>query len=168
MNLFRTKFSKILIVSILSTLLSSCGSDPASSPQAKMLIANAWKYDVNANLGKGQENLEESTSIKSDIELKGDVKKMADFAAETLIFAKDKKDPSKLSYKKQLGEGILSLSVLGYWEISQDGKTLTLKEWDSKAGKEKEPVNYTIEEISAEQLVLVKEGESTKRIYKKK
>jgi hypothetical protein len=131
-------------------------------------MASAWKYDVNANLKKGSESTEDATGVSSDIQLKGDVGAMADFVAETLTFGRDKKDKTKLSYQKKIGEGLLSSSVLGYWSMSEDGKTITLREWDKKAGKEKDPVTYTIVELADDKLVLMKEGEDTKKIYKKK
>ncbi|WP_338790577.1 hypothetical protein [Bernardetia sp. MNP-M8] len=148
---------------------TSCGSKEAKVPEAgEKLMASAWKYDVNANLKKGSENTEDATGVSSDIQLKGDVGAMADFIAETLTFGRDKSDKMKLSYQKKVGEGLLSSSVLGYWTMSEDGKTLTMREWDKNAGKEKDPVNYTIVELTDDKLVLMKEGEDTKKIYKKK
>ncbi|WP_291724328.1 hypothetical protein [Bernardetia sp.] len=156
-------------VLFLSFNLSSCGSKKAKIPaEGEKLMASSWKYDVNANLAKGSENVEDASGIKSNIELKGDVGKIADFAAETLTFSRDKKNKSKFSYKRKVGEGLISSSVVGYWTMSDDGKTITMMEWDSKAGKEKAPVNYTIVEITDDKLVLMKEGEDTKKIYKKK
>ena len=153
----------------LSFSLFSCGNKAAKIPaEGEKLMAASWKYDVNANLKKGSENAEDASGIKSDIQLKGDVGKIADFAAETLTFARDKKDNTKLSYQRKVGEGLISSSVVGYWTMSDDGKTITMMEWDSKAGKEKDPVDYTIVEITDEKLVLMKEGEDTKKIYKKK
>ncbi len=169
----KTKFNSIpLFVALLFLAIgfTSCGgSKEAKVPEAgEKLMASAWKYDVNANLKKGSESAENTTGVSSDIQLKGDVGAMANFVAETLTFGRDKKDKSKLSYSKKIGEGLLSSSVLGYWTMSEDGKTITLKEWDKKAGKEKDPVNYTIVELAADKLVLMKEGEDTKKIYKKK
>jgi hypothetical protein len=164
-------FTLTWALAVLSlSLLTACGGkkELKVSDQAQKLMKNAWKYDVNANLKKGSESTESQTGIKSDVQLQGDVGKMADFAAETLTLGRDGNDPMKLSYKKQVGEGMLSLSVVGWWELEPDDKTLVLKEWDSNAGKEKDPVKYTIDELSNEQLVLVKEGETQKRIYKKK
>lgn len=169
---FNLKLNPCLVfiaVLFLSLSFSSCGSKEVKVPaEGEKLMASSWKYDVNANLKKGSENVEDASGIKSNIELKGDVGKMADFAAETLIFARDKKDKTKLSYQRKVGEGLLSSSVVGYWTMSEDGKTITMMEWDSKAGKEKDPVIYTIVEITDDKLVLMKEGEDVKRIYKKK
>lgn len=166
-----TKFNSVslLLVLLFVVGLTSCGSKEAKVPEAgEKLMASAWKYDVNANLKKGSENTEDATGVSSDIQLKGDVGAMADFIAETLTFGRDKSDKTKLSYEKKIGESFVSSSVVGYWTMSDDGKTITLKEWDNKAGKEKDPVNYTIVELTDDQLVLMKEGEDTKKIYKKK
>ncbi|AFM03338.1 hypothetical protein Fleli_0882 [Bernardetia litoralis DSM 6794] len=131
-------------------------------------MASAWKYDVNANLKSGSESTEDEAGVSSDIQLKGDVGAMANFVAETLTFGRDTKDETKLSYSKKIGEGLLSSSTLGYWTMSEDGKTISMAAWDNKAGKEKAPVNYTIVELTDDKLVLMKEGEDTKKIYKKK
>lgn len=151
-------------------MLSSCGGNKTAEvtipPTGKKLMAHTWKYDVNANLKKGGDDLKENTGVTADIELKGDVGKLANFTAESITFGQDKKDKSKLSYKQSIGEGVLSSSVLGYWEISEDSKTLTMREWDKKAGKEKEPVTWTIEEVSDEKLVLV--NKTRRKNYKKK
>ena len=40
-----------------------------------------------------------------------------------------------------------------------------MREWDSQLGKEKEPVTYNIVELTAEKLVIQKEGDSSPNIY---
>jgi hypothetical protein len=40
-----------------------------------------------------------------------------------------------------------------------------MREWDKVAGQEKEPVTYKIVELSAEKLVLQREGDSAPNIY---
>jgi hypothetical protein len=167
-----TKFNSIsLFVALLFLAVgfTSCGSKKAKVPDAGLkLMSTAWKYDVNANLKKGSESTENATGVSSDIQLQGDVGAMANFVAETLTFGRDSNDETKLSYSKKIGEGLLSSSVIGYWSMSDDGKTITLRQWDNAAGKEKDPVNYTIVELTDDKLVLMKAGEDTKKIYKKK
>lgn len=152
-------------------LLTSCGGAGGAKeakilPAGEKLMAHTWKYDVNANIKKGTDDIKENSGITADIELKGDVGKLAEFAAESITFQRDKSDKSKLAYKQTVGEGVLSSSVLGYWEMSEDGKTLTMREWDKKAGKEKAPVTWTVEEVSDDKLVLV--NDTNRKIYKKK
>ena len=84
---------------------------------------------------------------------------------ETVIFGIDKKDPSKLSYSRTIGEGFLSSSVLGYWNFNESETDIIMREWDSQLGKEKEPVTYNIVELTAEKLVIQKEGDSSPNIY---
>ncbi len=167
-----TKFNSVsLFVALLFLAVgfTSCGSKEAKVPEAgEKLMASSWKYDVNANLKGGSESTEEATGVSSDIQLQGDVGAMANFIAESLTFARDQSDKTKLSYQKKIGEGLLSSSVVGYWTISDDGKTITMMEWDNAAGKEKDPVNYSIVELTDDKLVLMKAGEDTKKIYKKK
>jgi hypothetical protein len=151
----------IIVLFTFSVMIGCSGKKAAKlSEKGEMLIAKTWKPDVNANLKGGSDKVDSATKIKSDIQLKGDVKKMADFFAGTLRFAKDTKDASKLSYERKYGEGILSTSVLGYWEFNKDETAIIMREWDKAASKEKDPVTYQIVELSADKLVLKKEGES--------
>lgn len=169
MNIKFNSVSLFVALLFLAVGFTSCGSKEAKVPEAgEKLMASAWKYDVNANLKKGSESTEDATGVSSDIQLKGDVGAMADFVAETLTFGRDKKDKTKLSYQKKIGEGLLSSSTVGYWTMSEDGKTISMAAWDKKAGKEKDPVVYTIVELTDDKLVLTKEGDDTKKIYKKK
>ncbi len=162
---FGSIFTWLALISLLT--LNACKKKKELTETAKKLIASQWKYDTNANLEAGNQNLENSTSIKSDIQLGGDVKKIADFISETLTFGEDTKN-NKLSYEKKYGEGILSTSVLGFWELKDNDKILVLKEWDSQAGKEKDAVEYEIVELTAEKLVLKRKSDNTSHIYLEK
>lgn len=169
MNIKLNSVAAFVALLFLAVGFTSCGSKEAKVPEAgEKLMASSWKYDVNANLKSGSESTEGATGVSSDIQLQGDVGAMANFIAESLTFGRDTKDKTKLSYSKKIGEGLLSSSVVGYWSMSEDGKTVTMKEWDDAAGKEKDPVNYTIVELTDDKLVLMKAGEDTKKIYKKK
>lgn len=134
------------------------------SEKGQLLTSISWKLDPNATLKGTTDAVEDTSGITADIQLQGDVKKFADFVAETVIFAVDK-DPSKLAYSRTIGEGFLSSSVVGYWEFNADESAIIMKEWDSQAGKEKDPVTYTIVELSPEKLVLQKEGAASPNIY---
>ncbi|MCS6795346.1 MAG: agenet domain-containing protein [Raineya sp.] len=161
---FGSVFTWLALLSLL--VISSCKKKELSET-AKKLIANQWKYDTNANLDAGNQNLENSTGIKSNFQLGGDVKKIADFLSETLTFGEDTKN-NKLAYEKKYGEGILSTSALGWWELKDNDKTLVLKEWDSQAGKEKDPIEYEIKELTSEKLVLKRKSDNTTHIYLEK
>jgi hypothetical protein len=156
-----------LSLAALAFLTISCGGGKKAelTEKGKLLTSITWKLDPNATLQGTTDKVEDTTGIKANIELKGDVKKFADFLAETVVFGVDTKDASKLSYSRTIGEGLLSSSVLGFWEMTTDETAIIMKEWDDQAGKEKAPVKYTIVELSADKLVLQKEGESSPNIY---
>lgn len=161
----KLRLSLLMLALIGSALLgTSCKKKKELSETAKKLMAKTWKYDTNANLAAGSESAENATGIKSNIQLGGDLKKIADFASETLTFYEDTKN-NKVAYEKKYGQGLLSTSVRGWWELKDEDKTLVLKEWDSKAGKEKDPVEYAIKEVSEEQLVLTKKSDNTTHTY---
>jgi hypothetical protein len=161
----------MLTFSIIGALffISACGGGGGEkvelSEKGKLLTSISWKLDPNATLKGTTDLVEDTTGITADIELKGDVKAFADFVAETVVFAIDSKDPSKLSYSRTIGEGFLSSSVSGYWEFNADETAVIMKEWDDQAGKEKEPVTYNIVELTADKLVLQKEGDASPNIY---
>jgi hypothetical protein len=157
--------TSIVIAGALS-LMVSCGGNKASlSEKGKLLLSKNWKLDPNATLKGSTDTLKGTTGVTANIELKEDVKAFADFLSETLKFAVDGKDESKLSYSRTIGEGLLSSSVLGYWTFNADESGLILREWDSAAGKEKDPVNYKIVELTSEKLVLLKDGDATPNYY---
>ncbi|MFN3317010.1 MAG: hypothetical protein ACK40K_09380, partial [Raineya sp.] len=112
-----TFFTWLFVIAGLG-LFGSCKKKELSET-AKKLMAKTWKYDTNANLAGGSESVENATGIKSNIQLGGDLKKIADFASETLSFYEDKKN-NKLAYSKKYGSGILSTSVLGWWELKDN------------------------------------------------
>jgi len=144
----------------------SCGGKKAEfSEKGKLLTATSWKPDLNANIKGTTDNVDSTTGITADIQLQGDVAKIGEFMAGSLTFGRDENDPTKLSYERKYGEGLLSTSVLGFWEFNADETAIIMREWDSAAGKEKEPVTYQIVELSAEKLVLKKEGTEVPDIY---
>lgn len=158
-------FINFYILSLVSiVLLGTACKKKELSETAKKLMAKTWKYDTNANLASGSKGAENATGIKSDIRLGGDLKTIADFASETLTFYEDTKN-KKIAYEKKYGQGVLSTNTRGWWELKDEDKTLVLKEWDSNAGKEKDPVEYTIKELGEEQLVLTKKSDNTTHIY---
>lgn len=160
----KIRLTLLMFALIGSVLLGTSCKKKELSETAKKLMAKTWKYDTNANLAAGSESAENATGIKSNIQLGGDLKKIADFASETLTFYEDTKN-NKVAYEKKYGQGFLSTNVRGWWELKDEDKTLVLKEWDSKAGKEKDPVEYTIKELSDEQLVLTKKSDNTTHVY---
>ncbi len=165
---FMKKINLIIAIAIGLFVFAGCkgGGDEVKVPkEGDLLMKYAWKLQPNESLNATTDSLEDATNITADVQLDGDVEDIANFLAETLTFSRDKKDKSKLAYSSTIGEGILSTSVVGYWEISDDGKELTLKQWDSSAGKTLEPVVYTIIEISDDKLVLENKATGGTKIY---
>lgn len=170
-NLTKSMFSLSLIA--LFFVAVSCGGGKGDtkdgavvlSDKGKLLTSINWKLDPNATLKGTTDVIKDTTSITADIQLQGDVKKMADFLSETVVFGIDQTDPTKLSYSRTIGEGFLSSSVLGFWNFNEDESSIIMREWDNQLGKEKEPVTYKIVELSAEKLVIQKEGDASPNIY---
>ena len=169
------KFSKnmsmlgIVAVLLMAVGTAGCGAKKGGkvkiSEKANLLMAHNWKLDPNATIKETTDNIKDTTGITADITLGGDVETFANFVAETLIFGEDKKDKTKLSYSRTIGEGLLSSSVLGYWSLSDDESSVVMREWDSQKGEEKAPVNYKIVELTDTKLVLLKEGDSSPNVY---
>lgn len=157
-------FLSIIMMASLS-LLFSCGGGASLSEKGKLLTSIPWKLDPNATLKGSTDTLTGTTGVTANIELKSDVGAIANFLSETLQFGVDSKDKTKLSYSRTIGEGFLSSSVLGFWNFNEDESTVVFREWDNAAGKEKDPVNYKIVELTAEKLVLLKDGDATPNIY---
>lgn len=161
---------KKILLGILPVLIvlifSSCGKDEVKVPaNGDLLMKYAWKLQPNETINAATDSLKNQTGVTADVQLNGDVGTIANFLAETLNFARDKKDKTKLAYSSQIGEGLLSSKVVGYWEMSQNGDTLTLKEWDSQLGTTKDPVVYTIQEISDKKLILKNNETGGIKIY---
>jgi hypothetical protein len=159
----------IVLSAVVLFALASCGGESKGgvklSDKGKLLTSKSWKLDPNATLKGTTDNIKDSTGITADIQLKGDVGKIAGFLAETVTFGPDQNDKTKLAYSRKIGEGLLSSSVTGYWEFNPDETAIIMKEWDSYAGKEKAPVIYKIVELTDKKLVLQKEGDSSPNIY---
>ena len=157
--------SLMLLTAIIGFMGCGGGEKAKLSEKGQLLTSIAWKLDPNATLKETTDAIQDSTSILANIKLEKDVKAIADFASETLIFGTDKKDPSKLSYKSQYGEGLLSVSVVGYWNFNEDESAIVMREWDSQAGKEKDPVTWKIVELTKDKMALQKEGSAGANIY---
>ncbi len=148
--------------------LASCGGGAEKAKlteKGELLTSIKWKLDPNATLKGTTDAIKDTSGITADIELKGDIGKIADFLSETLSFYPDEKNPPKLAYQKKYGEGLLSTSTVGWWEFNADETAVIMKAWDSTAGKEKAPVTYTIKELTKDKLVLLEEGSSSPNIY---
>lgn len=162
---------KLLILPAIAllTLLVSCGGGGAEkvklTEKGELLTSISWKLDPNATLKGSTDELKDSTGLEANIELKGDVKKIADFFSETVIFQIDGSDASKLAYSRTIGEGLLPIKTVGYWEFNSDESAIIMKEWDSTEGKEKDPVTYKIIELSKDKLVIQKEGDASPNTY---
>ncbi|MBN2663564.1 MAG: hypothetical protein JXR68_07925 [Bacteroidales bacterium] len=160
------KLSVLFIASLFVSLIVSCGGDGVKlSDTGELLISHQWKLQPNATLDAAADSLQDATGLDAHIELDGDVGDFVDFLAETLTFARDNSDKTKLAYSSTIGEGLFSAEVLGYWEINDDDTELTLYEWDSQAGQQKEGIVYKIVEISDEKLVLENKSTGGIKIY---
>ncbi|MFN8257592.1 MAG: hypothetical protein U0W24_17990 [Bacteroidales bacterium] len=155
----------ILAGMIFCTSCGGGGKKAELTEKGKLLTSISWKYDTNASLKSGTDEIKDTTGITANIQLQGDVKKIVDNVAETLKFGIDEKDPSKLSYSRTYGVGFLSTSILGFWNFNEDESAVIMREWDNAAGKEKEPVTYKIVELTKDKLVLQKEGDVSQNIY---
>ena len=155
----------MILIAVIGFIGCGGGAKAKLTPKGELLTSITWKLDPSATLKDATDAIKDSTSIIADIKLEKDVKALADFAAETLQFGIDKKDPSKLSYSKTYGEGFLSTSIVGYWSFNEDESAVIQREWDSQAGKEKDPVIYKIVELTKDKLVLQKEGDAGANIY---
>jgi ABC-type lipoprotein release transport system permease subunit len=156
--------------------LSSCGGgqkenenkEPEKvvlSEKGELLCSQSWKLDPNATLKGTTDTLQDKSNITANIELKEDVKKIADFVSETVVFGIDSKNPTKMSYSRTIGEGFFSVSALGFWNFNEDESAVIMREWSDAEGKEMEPVTYKIVELTSERLVLLKEGDVSPNIY---
>ncbi len=157
--------SYLFVLLFCLSFLTQCGGkkEKELSEKGELLISQTWKLQPNESLKSNTDSIEGETGIKADIKLEGDVGKFANFVAESLVFGRDSKDKSKLSYSSQVGEGMLSLKTLGYWDL--EGDKLTMREWDNEKSQEKEPVHYTIVELTKEKLVLKNTASGSTKIY---
>ena len=170
-NLIKPAYA-LCLVAIVFMASTGCGKKSTSkvkiSEKSKMLMAHNWKLDPNATIKGTTDDIKDTTGITADIKLEGDVGAFANFVAETVVFAEDNKDKTKLSYSRTIGEGILSSQVLGYWNLSEDESSVIMREWDNVKGEEKPPVTYKIVELTDTKLVLQKEGDSAPNVYNAK
>lgn len=163
---------KLLPLGLLTLMIFavSCGEGGKKkgkaelSEKGKLLTSVIWKYDTNASIKGTTDDIKDTTGITADIELKDDVKSIADFFTGTLRFTVDAKDPSKLSYERKYGKGIFSSSVLGYWEFTEGEKFIIMREWDDVANKEKPAVEYQIINLTKDKLI-IKEPDGTEHFY---
>lgn len=158
-------FVSLFIATIVITLVSCGGGEVKVSEKGQMLIDHSWKLQIQDVINEATGNVKDETGVNADIKLDGDVADFANFLAETITFARDNSDKTKLAYERKIGEGLFSSSVVGWWELSEDEKYIIMKEWDSNAGAEKAGVKYEIKELTNEKLVILKEGYQTPNIY---
>jgi hypothetical protein len=133
----------------------------ATLPAKIQPLFTSWKLDTNASSKMNTDAVKDSTGIKADIKLSGDVGKLADFAAKTLFITFDK-DTMKTAYQETYGEGLLSSSSAGWLTIDNDATTMTLTD-----AKGKETI-YTIKEVAADKLVLQLKSSGVYEVFNKK
>ena len=157
------------ILGILSLVLilgmTACGGKGGKfSAKTKKMMGKKWTYDVEASrkaVGKAMED----AGIKNGsdvVNLKGDVKKIANFAAShSLQFYKSK---GKLAWQKKWGKGLLSSTTKGWANWKDEGETSI--ELLGFNGKGKNAV-FKVEEVGDKKLVLLNEA-NRKKIYTSK
>lgn len=161
------KIIKSLAIAAIALGMFACSGDAKKeyTETQKKLMKYSWKYDTNANLDNGNKNLEEGTGITSNIQLGGDVKGITDFIAETFKLGESTKKGEGLVYSKKYGSGFLSTESTG-WADFKDDKTLVLFPYDANAKDGRgAAVEYSIEEITDERLVLLNKTDNKKSIY---
>ena len=143
------KINYLLIFIISISFFTSCIVQKKGkfSKKEKLLASVVWIHRPNV-IGNNTNNPDEKVK-EYDI-------------VETILFEKDAKDPSKFAYSKRIGEGFLTVEVLGYWNFNKRETELILIEWDYEKGETKAPVTYKIIELTKEKLIL--ENKSTGKI----
>lgn len=160
-------FVLVFVVASIS-LLNSCGGKAEPSEKTKLIMSTAWKLSINEVIEDATTQVDSATGITADISLQGDVGALANFLAETLTLGEDANDDTKMVYEQKIGEGMLSMSVTGWWKWNEDETALIFEEWDAQAEAAKAPVTYKVQELTAEKLVLLKEGDTVPKIYNAK
>lgn len=159
--------ASFFFLAIITGCGKKCDSKTKRSEKCNLLMSTSWKMDVNSTIKTTTDSIKDTTGVTADIQLGGDVGDFVDFIAETLVFAEDNKDKTKLSYSRTIGEGLLSSKVLGFWNFNADESAIVMREWDNAKG-ELPGVTYKIVELTSDKLVLQKEGDAMPTVYKAK
>jgi len=162
------KIVSVLFIATLFLGLVSCGGGKVKlTEKGKILGAHAWKLQPQEVIDNATDALKDTTGITADIKLDGDVADFVNFIAETLFFGPSE-DGKILAFSRTYGEGLLSSETLGKWEFNADETAILMADWDNAKGDYGTPVKYEIKELTADRLVLLKEGDTTPNIYKAK
>ncbi len=163
------KISNVLTATLIAVLFIACGGKEVKlSEKGKLLSSINWKLQAQEVINEATDKLKDSTGITADIKLDGDVGDFMNFLAETLVFGIDSTDPSKLSFSRTIGEYPFSSETIGRWEFNENETILILTEWNDTKNAPDPPVKYEIKELTAEKLVLLKEGTQSPYIYRPK
>ena len=152
-------FGIILAAGFFTLLIVGCGGgnkEAKYTETMEKLAKHSWKLQVNDVISDVTGDIDTATGIEADIVLDGDVGDFANFLAETLWLGRGK-DASLLVCEKTYGEGILSTSALGKWEVNEENQILTLYMYDDSIGDYGEGIDYNIVEVTDEKLLLKKE-----------
>lgn len=158
---------RIPLIAILVTVTGigsmACRKPAAKPPTEKirLLFGAPWVYDTEATrvtvMQKAHDALGGGIKNLKDIQLKGDVKKMADaLSAREIYFAEDKKGRG-VGYVLTTGKGLLSDKSDGWLTWSDDETQLTLTPTDKK----RKTMVYTLVEVGAKKLVILHDKAST-------
>ncbi len=103
----------------------------------KKIMKRYWSLDTEKYLDTNKVEVEDVFYIKN-----------------TYYFVKDTKKKDKLAYSKKTGDGLLAMTVLGWWKI-EEKNTLILEEWDASEGKTLPPETYKIDVLTEDKLILI-------------
>ena len=153
--------SRILMVASLGfaiMALPACKRGDAKvdvPPEAVPLMDKRWTYDAEASRTANLTKAGEATGIKNlkDIKLGGDVKTIVDFFSE--------KSLRFYAYGQLMYEVSYSMGDTEHAPFSMAGKTLTLYE----PGNQDKSETFTVQEASANKLVLVNDRTRVVEIY---
>jgi hypothetical protein len=149
--------SKLALLAVMATMATACIKKAPKPPTEKIrqLFGQAWVYDTEATrvtvMQKAHDALGGAIKNVKDIQLKGDVKKLADaFGARELYFAPDSKDRG-VGYVLTTGKGLLASKSDGWLTWNDDETQLTLTPTNTKL----KPMLYTLQELTPKRLVIL-------------
>ena len=108
-------------------------------------------------------------TLTNDNPTSDEEKKIGDFLKPKYKFNRSAEDSNKNVYEISTGEGFFSSIVeKGQWELSPDGKILSLKKWNEDKKKYDTPIKYTVNVLNGRRLVLSKQDDNALLIFDNK
>ncbi|MBP7585427.1 MAG: hypothetical protein KBA61_15405 [Spirochaetes bacterium] len=160
MAISRSRTVVCLVALALAVGGLSCKKKVEISEKSKQLFGKTWSYDAEATRTAVLTKAGEATGIKNlkDIQVKGDVKTMVDYAtAKTLLFGEDKKGGGA-AYALSTGKGFLKSTNSGWVKWNSDETAFTLSPADKNRYKE---ITYKVVEMTPSKLVILDSASTT-------